>query len=102
SGEEAELVHTLIRASTAKKFDLSKYKNQYREKLGKLIEAKAEGKEIVTPPAEQEPHVINLMDALKKSLDRQGASVEGNGHKPPKRMAKSGRKPVARRRRKSA
>src|SRR5262249_8071796 len=100
SKQETELVNTLIRASTAKKFDLSKYKDTYREKLAKLIEAKVEGKEIITPPQEEEaPQVINLMDALKKSLKMREGSAEEDGAKPPRKMARSGRKAAATRRR---
>jgi DNA end-binding protein Ku len=92
--QEEELVHMLIKSSTAKRFDLGKYKDRYKEKLKELIEAKAEGKEIAAPE-DHEPHVINLMDALKKSLEEQG----GEGHaKPPKKRAGSIGKRAARKR----
>ena len=66
--EELKLAKTLITSSTAKKFDLSAYKDHYTEKLTQLVEAKISGKEIVAPPAHEGPHVINLMEALKKSV----------------------------------
>jgi DNA end-binding protein Ku len=100
SGPEMDLVKTLIKASTTKKFDFSTYKDTYTQKLTQLIEAKVQGKEIVTPPAQEEAQVINLMDALKKSLEMQGAAEEG---KPPKKMAKSApKKPAAERKRKTS
>jgi non-homologous end joining protein Ku len=37
--------------------------------LRALIEAKAAGKKIVAPCGPEEPHVINLMDALRRSLE---------------------------------
>jgi DNA end-binding protein Ku len=49
--------------------DLSAYKDEYREGLQRIIDAKIAGREIVAPSVEAPPHVVNLMDALKKSLD---------------------------------
>ena len=68
NAEEWKLAKMLISSSTAKKFDLSAYKDHYTEKLTQLVEAKISGKEIVAPPAHEGPHVINLMEALKKSV----------------------------------
>jgi DNA end-binding protein Ku len=70
SEEEKRLTSTLIEASRLPSFDLSRYQDTYRERLQKLIEAKVEGKEIAVAPTAPEPQVINLMDALKKSLAR--------------------------------
>src|SRR5437762_2039759 len=49
--------------------DLADYKDEYREGLQRIIDAKIAGEEIVAPAAEAPPRVVNLMDALKKSLD---------------------------------
>jgi DNA end-binding protein Ku len=50
--------------------NLADYKDEYREGLQEIIDAKIAGKEIVaTGPVEAPPRVVNLMDALKKSLD---------------------------------
>jgi DNA end-binding protein Ku len=49
--------------------NLKDYKDEYREGLQRIIEAKIAGEEIVTPEVEAPPKVVNLMDALKKSLD---------------------------------
>lgn len=54
--------------STDKKIDLAKYKDAYGEKVLQLIEAKVAGREVVAPPAEQEGQILNLMEALKKSV----------------------------------
>ncbi len=83
--EELKLVKSLIDASTSKKFDFSKYKDTYTEKMSQLIEAKVAGKEIVTPPSQEPAHVINLMDALKQSL----AKAQRSEEKPPQKMAAS-------------
>jgi DNA end-binding protein Ku len=49
--------------------DLSTYRDEYQEGLQRIIEAKIAGEEIVAPSVEAPPRVVNLMDALKKSLD---------------------------------
>jgi len=49
--------------------DLSDYKDEYREGLQKIIDAKIAGEEIVAPSVEAPPRVVNLMEALKKSLN---------------------------------
>jgi DNA end-binding protein Ku len=91
--EELKLAKTLIEASTPKKLDYSKYRDVYTEKLTKLIEAKVAGQEIVAPPIHEEAQVINLMDALRKSVAQaQGAVPQKAGGKPPKKMATSVRK----------
>jgi DNA end-binding protein Ku len=48
--------------------DLANYKDEYREGLQRIIEAKIAGEEIVAPAVETPSRVVNLMDALKKSL----------------------------------
>jgi DNA end-binding protein Ku len=50
--------------------DLSQYKDDYQVELKKIIDAKIEGKEVVGTPEEAPPKVVNLMEALRQSLDR--------------------------------
>jgi DNA end-binding protein Ku len=57
------------------KFDFSEYKDRYRQKVKQAIEAKEKGEEI-SAPEEEQPEVINLMDALQRSV----ASHESSGH----------------------
>lgn len=53
-------------------FDPAAYKNEYQAKLRELIEKKIHGQEIVTAQPEQAAgNVINLMDALKASVEQQ-------------------------------
>ncbi|MBI2834321.1 MAG: Ku protein [Acidobacteria bacterium] len=49
--------------------DLSEYKDAYQEELRQLIDAKVAGEEFVAAPEEAPPKVVNLMEALRKSLD---------------------------------
>jgi DNA end-binding protein Ku len=67
--DEVKLAKMLVEASTTDKFDFSRYEDQYTEKVSKLLEQKAAGKRIAPAEGEEEPAVINLMDALRKSLE---------------------------------
>jgi DNA end-binding protein Ku len=49
--------------------DLTHYKDEYREGLQRIIDAKIAGAEVVAPAEEAPPKVVNLMEALRKSLD---------------------------------
>jgi DNA end-binding protein Ku len=106
--QEMDLVKTLVNATTTQKFDFAKYKDVYTEKLTKLIEAKVQGQEIVTPPPQEEAQVINLMDALKQSVERMkgpeaAEAATGTEAKPPRKMARSAtKKPAAERKKKSS
>jgi DNA end-binding protein Ku len=47
-----------------------KYKDTYHDVLMEVIKHKAKGREIAAPEAERRPRVIDLMDALKASLEK--------------------------------
>ena len=70
--KKLRLAEQLIESWTETDFDFSSYKDDYFAKLKTLIEAKVAGREVVTPKVEEEPAVINLMDALKKSIGKGG------------------------------
>jgi DNA end-binding protein Ku len=74
--------------------DLSTYRDEYQAGLRRIIDAKIAGEEIVAPSVEAPPRVVNLMDALKKSLD---AVSSGK-----KKAAKATTKPAAAAKRKRA
>jgi DNA end-binding protein Ku len=50
--------------------DLSEYKDAYQEELQRIIDAKIAGEEVVATTEQAPPKVVNLMDALRQSLDR--------------------------------
>src|SRR4026209_1477425 len=52
--------------------DFNSYKDDYQVGLREIIDAKIEGREIVAPEVEAPPKVVNLMEALRKSLDSIG------------------------------
>jgi DNA end-binding protein Ku len=49
--------------------NFASYRDEYQQGLRDIIDAKIEGREIVTPEVEAPPKVVNLMDALRRSLD---------------------------------
>lgn len=49
-------------------FEPQKYRDEYRDNLQKMIEAKIEGKKVVETPETHVAPVIDIMEALKKSL----------------------------------
>ena len=49
--------------------DFQSYRDEYQIGLREIIDAKIEGREIVSPEVEAPPKVVNLMDALRKSLN---------------------------------
>jgi DNA end-binding protein Ku len=71
--QEVQLAKQVI-ATFEKKLDLNEYRDEYREGLQRIIDAKIAGEEIVAPSVEMPPKVVNLMEALKKSLDTVSAN----------------------------
>jgi DNA end-binding protein Ku len=73
-----KLAEDLIRNWTEKDFDLGEYHDRYRQKVKQLVDAKVQGREVVAPEEEEEPAVVNLIDALKRSVaQRKGKSSQG-------------------------
>jgi len=50
--------------------DLAEYTDAYQEELQRIIDAKIAGEEVVATEEQTPPKVVNLMDALRQSLDR--------------------------------
>ena len=74
--------------------DLTQYEDNYQNELRKMIDAKIAGEEIVAPVDEAPPKVVNLMDALRQSLER----VSGSKKRIAKIDTAKTAKPVARKR----
>ena len=66
--EEVKLAKQVI-ATFEGPLDLANYKDEYQEGLKRIIDAKIAGEEIIAPAVEAPARVVNLIDALKKSLD---------------------------------
>ena len=50
--------------------DLTEYKDSYQAELQRIIDAKIAGEDVVATEEQTPPKVVNLMDALRQSLDR--------------------------------
>jgi DNA end-binding protein Ku len=66
--EEVKLAKQVI-GTFEGEVDFQSYRDDYQVGLREIIDAKIEGREIVAPEVEAPPKVVNLMDALRKSLD---------------------------------
>ena len=66
--KELEMAKALIE-SLADSFDPSRFKDEYREAVMKVVRAKAEGEVIEAPEAPQPAKVMDLMEALRASVE---------------------------------
>ena len=69
--------------------DLGEYKDAYQEELQRIIDAKIAGKEVVATEQETPPKVVNLMDALRQSLDRVSTGKKKTAKAEPVKAAKA-------------
>ncbi|MGH6608796.1 MAG: Ku protein, partial [Burkholderiaceae bacterium] len=81
---ELQLANQLIDSITSETFDPSKYEDDVKERIEAQIKKKVEGEEITAPEAPEAAKgakVIDIMDALRASLQRRtggnGAADEG-------------------------
>jgi DNA end-binding protein Ku len=77
--EEMKLAKQVIQTFHGE-LDLKDYKDEYREGLREIINAKVAGEEVVAPEVQEPPKVVDLMEALRRSLD----SVSKEKKKPAK------------------
>jgi len=77
--EEMKLAKQVI-ATFDGDLNLKDYKDEYKEGLRKIIDAKIAGEDIVAPEIQEPARVVDLMEALKRSLD----SVSQEKKKPAK------------------
>src|SRR5919106_1017409 len=65
------VMYTLRHAKEVRSMDaIDEYRDEYQEELQRIIDAKIAGEEVVATTEEAPPKVVNLMDALRQSLDR--------------------------------
>jgi DNA end-binding protein Ku len=82
---ELDMAKALVN-SLAAAWDPSKYTDQYRENLMRIIQSKAKGKHVELEPVSEprQAEVVDLMERLRRSLEQ-------SGHKP--RAAKAAHRP---------
>ncbi len=77
--DEMKLAKQVVATFDAE-LNLKDYKDEYRDGLRRIIDAKIAGEEIVVPEMQDPPKVVDLMEALRRSLD----SVSTTKKKPAK------------------
>ena len=94
SEDALEMAEALIAKKTAK-FDLSKFEDGYEVAVKELVEAKIKNLPIPQDeaPAPRPSNVVNLMDALRKSIGADAAAPKA-GKKPPVSEKEPAGKPI--------
>ena len=84
-------------------FDPDKFEDRYEEALGTLIKAKRAGKEPPTAPTPKPSNVINLMDALRRSVKgAKGGEAAPKSGRPSAKRASAKKKATKQKRLKKA
>jgi len=100
---ELTLAKRLIDELTGKEFDPSKYHDHYRERVLEVAQQKVAGEQVTeAAPEPRRGQVIDLMSALKASLEKRGATLpeqaEGDTKGEAARQPRAPRVPSERRR----
>jgi DNA end-binding protein Ku len=66
---EVKMARSLVE-NLSEPFEPEKYDDRYRKELLELLRAKAKGKKLPEPEAEEEGEVVDLMAALRESVER--------------------------------
>jgi DNA end-binding protein Ku len=84
----------MIINSKAMEFDPSTFEDRYETALMELVKAKVAGKEPVVSKAPEQGKVVNLMDALKASLEDDRAPAAASKPKAKSKPAAKAKKPA--------
>ena len=91
--QELTLAKQLIEQIAADQFEPQKYRDEVRDRVMELIQKKVEGEDITVGAAEEpQAQIIDLMEALKASLDSGGDKAERKPAKQAKSSSRSTRK----------
>ncbi|HEY0163374.1 MAG TPA: Ku protein [Edaphobacter sp.] len=96
NADSLELAMELIKRKAAK-FDPGKFKDQYEAAVRELVEAKVKNAPVPKDEVEapRRGQVINLMDALRKSVGGKDAEESAGGRKKPSVSVKTAASPAA-------
>jgi DNA end-binding protein Ku len=83
---EVEMAKSLVE-NLSDKFDPEKYDDTYRKELMDLIRAKAKGKDLPEPREEEDGEVVDLMAALRESVEQTKKQRRKTTTKKPARKA---------------
>jgi len=92
---ELKLARALIEQTTATRFDPNEFRDEFRERVEAAIEKKVKsGKELShfeleEPRAAGAGNVVDLMEALQRSLHGKGSAAKQTARKPPRRVTRT-------------
>jgi len=87
SPKELQMAKSLVQSLAEDTFDASRYQDEYHDALMKVVNAKVEGQQVVAAPeVGPEPRVMDLMEALRASVD---AAKEKRATREPARARKA-------------
>jgi Ku protein len=93
-----ELAAHIIKTKTAH-FAPEKFEDQYEDALKELLRKKDKGEKIEPPPEREESNVINLMDALRRSVKGERSAARSSSRRAqPHRRKGAKKRPAARHR----
>ena len=96
---EVALAKQLVEQLSRESFDPARYEDEYRRALLEAIDRKVAGEEVVAPPrAEAREQIVDLVEALKRSLAERDAAEALAGTRARKPARAKGKKEPARRR----
>jgi DNA end-binding protein Ku len=92
SDKEHELAEKLIEQLSSEQFEPEKYSDSYTKRVDAAVQQKVEGKEITIAPEAPKAQIIDLFEALKKSLSSTAKADNGTSQgeapiRPPKKTA---------------
>jgi DNA end-binding protein Ku len=93
--KELELAEMLIDRFTGT-FDHAKYRDEYQDRLRKIVKRKRKGEDVHTAAPEERKAPPDLLEALRASVDA-AKSASGSRSRSRSRNARSTRKPSGRR-----
>lgn len=80
---ELDLANKLIEQLEQPKFDASHFSDTYAEKVRAAVERKVAGEEVITAPEAPKAQIIDLLEALKRSVDAAKAAPKNDAAEPP-------------------
>lgn len=82
---ETKMARQLIEQLSERRFDPSKFKDEFRQRVLEAVEQKVAGHEITSSPEASSAQVVDLFEALKASLQQSEKAPTKGKLKPPKK-----------------
>lgn len=85
SDKELDLADKLIDQLSSEAFEPEKYHDSYSERVLAAVDQRVQGQEVTVAPEAPKAQIIDLFEALKKSLENAQKPIETGAIKPPKK-----------------